>query len=223
MLTKLAHFFLAGWAGKQQGIINRPPQAKSCRDVPPQVGDDCLLVYNNSIRSRVGSICRQGDIHDAIREPVGGSALVKDERRMRCIAKRNWRCLRGARFGVCHDGSYRFWEWNDDLPRAFCSSGSLTPSPRSSRPRRPTIAYSRVGTGRTPSAVPSSSNFPASHLRSSELGLIAQSYRAFSSPPLGRGAPQPPTSVDFGTSMSIAVFWTTDGYGPEKRALRSAR
>jgi hypothetical protein len=30
----------------------------------------------------------------------------------------------------------------------------------------------RVGTGRTPSAVPSSSNFPASHL-GSELGLIA--------------------------------------------------
>src|SRR5436305_1804059 len=31
---------------------------------------------------------------------------------------------------------------------------------------RPAIAYSRVGTGRTPSAVPSSSNFPASHLGS---------------------------------------------------------
>ena len=50
---------------------------------------------------------------------------------------------------------------------------------------RPAIAYSRGGTGRTPSAVPSSSNFPASHFRS-EFGLIAQSYRAFSSPPLGR-------------------------------------
>jgi hypothetical protein len=44
---------------------------------------------------------------------------------------------------------------------------------------RPAIAYSRVDTGRTPSAVPSSSNFPASHL-GSQLGLIAQSYRAFS-------------------------------------------
>jgi hypothetical protein len=49
---------------------------------------------------------------------------------------------------------------------------------------QPAIAYSRVGTGRTPSAMPSSSNFPASHLGSD--GLIAQSYRAFSSPPLGR-------------------------------------
>ena len=36
----------------------------------------------------------------------------------------------------------------------------------------PAIAYSRVDTGRNPSAVPSSSKFPASHL-DSELGLIA--------------------------------------------------
>jgi hypothetical protein len=63
----------------------------------------------------------------------------------------------------------------------------------------PAIAYSRVGTGRTPSAVPSSSNFPASRL-GSELGLIAQSCRAFSSPPRGRPTrlhvrpPGPPTS-----------------------------
>jgi len=49
----------------------------------------------------------------------------------------------------------------------------------------PAIAYNRRGTGRTRSAVPSSSNFPASHL-GSELGLIAQSYRAFSSPPFSR-------------------------------------
>ena len=45
---------------------------------------------------------------------------------------------------------------------------------------RPAIAYSRVDTGRNPSAGPSNSNFPASHLDS--VGLIAQSYRAFSSP-----------------------------------------
>jgi hypothetical protein len=44
---------------------------------------------------------------------------------------------------------------------------------------RPAIAYSKVGTGRTPSAVPSSSKFPVSHL-GSECGLIARSYRAFS-------------------------------------------
>jgi len=40
------------------------------------------------------------------------------------------------------------------------------------------FAYSRVGKGRTLSAVPSNSNFPASHL-GSQPSLIAQSYRAF--------------------------------------------
>jgi hypothetical protein len=49
----------------------------------------------------------------------------------------------------------------------------------------PAIAYSRVDTGRNPSAVPSSSKFPASHSRLGH-GLIAQSYRPFSSSPLGR-------------------------------------
>jgi hypothetical protein len=42
----------------------------------------------------------------------------------------------------------------------------------------PAIAYNRVDTGRTPSAVPSSSNFLASH-SGLEHVLIAQSYRAF--------------------------------------------
>ena len=41
------------------------------------------------------------------------------------------------------------------------------------------IAYSRVGTGRTPSEVLSSSNFPTSHL-GLELPLTAQSHRPFS-------------------------------------------
>jgi hypothetical protein len=45
----------------------------------------------------------------------------------------------------------------------------------------PAIAYSRVGTGRTPSAVPSSSNFPASHLGWSSVGLVSLVER-FSSP-----------------------------------------
>ena len=40
--------------------------------------------------------------------------------------------------------------------------------------RPPAIAYSRVGTGRIPSTVPSNSNFPASH-SGLEHGLIAQS------------------------------------------------
>jgi hypothetical protein len=42
----------------------------------------------------------------------------------------------------------------------------------------PAIAYSRVDTSRTLSAVPSSSNFPASHSGLAS-GLVAQSYRTF--------------------------------------------
>src|SRR5215468_1866550 len=61
----------------------------------------------------------------------------------------------------------------------------ITGAGRIGVPCRPAIAYSRVDTGRNPSAVPSNSNFPAAHL-GSQLGLIARSYRAFSSPPLGR-------------------------------------
>jgi hypothetical protein len=42
-LSKLAHFVLASWRGKQQSAIERMSQAKSCRNIPPQVGDSYLL------------------------------------------------------------------------------------------------------------------------------------------------------------------------------------
>src|SRR5437868_4811016 len=113
MLKKLARLLLASWRGKQQSAIECMSQAKSCRNIPPQIGDNYLLVYNSSIQSRVGSVCRQGDIHDAIHEPKCGSVLEIDEGRMRSIANRA-RSLFGARVGiVCHDGSYQLWEWNE--------------------------------------------------------------------------------------------------------------
>jgi hypothetical protein len=66
----------------------------------------------------------------------------------------------------------------------------------------PAIAYSRVGTGRTPSVVPSNSNFPASHL-GSEPGLVAQSYRAFSF-----SATRPTCRLLEGDSIAPARFAT---------------
>jgi hypothetical protein len=49
----------------------------------------------------------------------------------------------------------------------------LVPHMETSRtPAWPAIVYSTVGRGRTPSAVPSNSNFPASHLHS-KPGLVA--------------------------------------------------
>src|SRR5262245_65897634 len=62
-----------------------------------------------------------------------------------------------------------------------CRGGGVRPVAASP----PAIAYSRVDTGPIPSAEPSSSNFPASH-SGLEHCLIAQSYRPFSCPPLGR-------------------------------------
>ena len=85
---------------------------------------------------------------------------------------------------------------------------------------RPAIAYSRVDTGRNPSAVPSSSNFPASHL-GSELGLIAQSCRAFSSPPRGQSCtiarpgdflpPSPPAEKATAGQQEAGKAGTGDG------------
>src|SRR5215468_11183345 len=92
----------------------------------------------------------------------------------------------------------------------------ITGAGRIGVPCRPAIAYSRVDTGRNPSAVPSNSNFPASHL-GSQLSLIAQCYRAFSSPPLGR------TTRLLGQAKSSAAIATTqEGHrspssGPEVR------
>jgi len=83
MLTNLARFVLAGWHGKQERVI------------------DC------SPGSAVNSMCRQGDIDNAIREPKCGSDFVKDEG---CMRQLIGKCSNffGARFGVlCHDGPYR--------------------------------------------------------------------------------------------------------------------
>src|SRR5262245_62953585 len=85
---------------------------------------------------------------------------------------------------------------------------------------RPPIAYSRVDTGRNPSAVPSSSNFPASHL-GSKLGLIAQSYRVFSSPPFGQPTrlpggllpPSPPAEQATARQDQAGKARTGDGAG----------
>ena len=56
--------------------------------------------------------------------------------------------------------------------------------------------------------MPSNSNFPASHL-DSELGLIAQSYRAFSSPRPGRPTRLPrPSSAAVATSRYRSRLWS---------------
>src|SRR5258707_6441492 len=114
MLTKLARLFLAGWRGKQERAIDCMSQAKSRWNIPTQIGDNYLLVDDSAVRSRVGSKRREGDVNNAIREPKRWSAFVIDEGRMGQIADRDRSNFFGARFGViCHDGSYRLWEWSE--------------------------------------------------------------------------------------------------------------
>ena len=91
-----------------------------------------------------------------------------------------------------------------------CDFSRITGTGRIGGSCRPPIAYSRVDTGRNPSAVPSNSNFPASHL-GSQLGLIAQSYRAFSSPPLGRPTPIAPSGG------LLAAVATSQGRPPARQ------
>ena len=84
---KLARLVLPSWRGKQQSAIDCASQAKGRRDVSPQIGDNHLLVYD-SLRPRLGSMGRQSDIHDAIREPKCGCVFVKDKWCMRRITNR---------------------------------------------------------------------------------------------------------------------------------------
>ena len=115
---------------------------------------------------------------------LGGKALHTIRRTRRCHTP-IWRRAQNAVClnGVGHDGDGYNAASSDasNFRTLMLPAGGGRASSRGRfayKRHRPAIAYSRVGTGRTPSAVPSSSNFPASHL-GSELGLIAQSYRAF--------------------------------------------
>src|SRR5262249_52708235 len=81
------------------------------------MGDDDLLIHNGTILSNPGAIGRQGEIHDTVGKPECGRPFIKDEWGVQSV-NRNYGCLRGTRFVVvCHDGSYRFWEWHDEKAR----------------------------------------------------------------------------------------------------------
>jgi hypothetical protein len=85
-----------------------------------------------------------------------------------------WTMMLAGRWSALAGGDGAGWASSTSKPQQTTAARGRFPYERC----RPAIVYSRVSTGRTPSPVPSSSNFPASHL-GSELGLIAQSCRAF--------------------------------------------
>jgi hypothetical protein len=129
-MWRLIRLAFRGWRGQQQGTVNRLPQAKSCLNIPPQVGHHYLLIHN-AIRSSPSTVSGQRDVNNAIRESECGCYFIKNEWSMRNVANGDYGPLLGARVGlVCHDGSFQFWEWNSErngfiLNRAGPSSSRL--------------------------------------------------------------------------------------------------
>jgi hypothetical protein len=61
-------------------------QAKGGLHVSPQIGDNHLLIQNFAVRNP-GSIGRQSDVDNSIRESKCRCYLIKDEGGMRGVAK----------------------------------------------------------------------------------------------------------------------------------------
>jgi hypothetical protein len=76
--------------------------------------------YGNGLYSGDGavgdhSIGSELNLHDAVPMAQGSHPIEINERRSGASLNGNFeRLLHGARCGtVCHDGSYRLWEWDD--------------------------------------------------------------------------------------------------------------
>jgi hypothetical protein len=126
-MWRLIRFSLWYWCGKQHGAIERLPQVQSRRNVAPQIGDNHLLIHNFAVQPNPGSVGRQGDVDNSIREAKCGRNFIKNEWSVRDVADGNYNPFLGARVGiVCHDGSSRFWEWDN---KRNCFVALLLPSP----------------------------------------------------------------------------------------------
>src|SRR6266516_6133176 len=127
-LRYLARFAFRRWRGQQQRLVESVAETKRGLHVATKIGDDDLLIQNGTILSNPGAIGRQGEIHHTVGKPECGRPFIKNEWGVQSVANRNYGCLRRARFGVvCHDGSYRFWEWNDEKA---CLVPFVTSSPK---------------------------------------------------------------------------------------------
>jgi hypothetical protein len=83
---RLALRTLCGRRGQQQRAIESMAQAKGGLHVSPQIGDNHLLIQNFAVRNP-GSIGRQSDVDNSIRESKCRCYLIKDEGGMRGVAK----------------------------------------------------------------------------------------------------------------------------------------
>jgi hypothetical protein len=116
----LIRLSLRRWRSQQQSPVKRVPQINGCLNVAAQVCDHDMFVPGSSVRSDVSASGRQREANDAIRVTGHGHRLIKNEWSVRNVINRNYYSnVTGARIGVvCHDGSYRFLEW-DSKKSAF--------------------------------------------------------------------------------------------------------
>jgi len=110
----LIRLSLRRWRGQQQRRINRLPQIDSCLNVAAQICDHNKIVFGSSIRPNASASGYQREVNDPIRVSERWRSLIKNEWGVRNVVNRNYYSnFAGARIGsFCHDGSYRFWEWD---------------------------------------------------------------------------------------------------------------
>jgi hypothetical protein len=104
------------WPGHQKRLVNRVPQCGCGGNAATQMGYSNGLGQSISIGGRQNEPCGQHQIHNPIIEAKSRNAIEIDNGGSRSILNRDFltRIMRRARVGiVCHDGSYRFWEWDD--------------------------------------------------------------------------------------------------------------
>src|SRR6478735_9447391 len=99
------------WCRQKQRAVDRLAQTHGCRNVAPQVSDNYLFIYDGAILSNNSAVSRQCQTNHAVCEANSWSNLEENERSMRSVGNRDHN--RRMRVGiVCHDGSYRYWEWD---------------------------------------------------------------------------------------------------------------
>jgi hypothetical protein len=102
------------WRGQQQRSVNSVAQTNGCLNVAAQVCYDDKVVFGTSIRPHTSTRGRQREVNNSIQVTERGGRFVKNEWSVRNVVNRDYYSnISGARVGVvCHDGSYRFWEWD---------------------------------------------------------------------------------------------------------------
>jgi hypothetical protein len=130
-MWQLIRFTLWHWRRQQKRLVNRVPQVPCGNGMATQMGHSHGLGQCASVSGRQDESYSQHQIHNPIVETKGRNTLKIDNGRARNVCNRDFfsGVQRGARLGVvCHDGSYRFWEWDDEecdfTPLDYCAASA---------------------------------------------------------------------------------------------------